>query len=335
MFKKYPIMKKALLLLIIVVFVSCNNVQILCEEKDDVTTEDAITALSLKIDSLNAVYSENALSCTSRGFVKNYCLGEVADAVGKYVGGRIFSWAGTAIGAAVGNPVVAAVGYAAGRKYGGLACSAAVSFGAAWVLSKCVTRAGDGVMLCLNDNYVVNIDDPNNLTDGELHNLILAKLLQNIDKYVGLDGSLNYELLLKDAYKFEYEYYSCEENISNEEYALYEEFSLPLAIEQTKKIVGSSNLLEVGNVEPFLNEVYNDLILEIKPSKLEYDNANMLIGVLPTYTILDNNTASNFEKDINNAINSSELDLALKDELQSSNSVIKNSVMIWREVEYK
>lgn len=161
-------------------------------------------AFTARIDRLNSYYLEMNNTNLTKGYVTDHAICASADAVGAYIGRKIFSWVGTAIGAACGNPVVAYAGYFIGRRVGSAAGSAAASIGAAWVMDRFVTCcAMSNSTLELNENYVISINDPNNLTDGELHNLILVELLKNINKYVLSDGSLNYHLLVDDAYMYE------------------------------------------------------------------------------------------------------------------------------------
>lgn len=49
--------------------------------------------------------------------------------------------------------------------------------------------------------------------------------------------------------------------------------------------------------------------------------------------VLDDVTLVEFSKEIDDVIESSELDVELKSELKVSNSVLTNSSLIWREVQ--
>lgn len=326
-------MKKLFFFTIIIILPwisSCNNNSTIDEcAVPDVTILE-MDAFCTKIDSLNNVYSEEIGVDPTRALVPEFFLGQAADAVGQYVGGKIFGWAGSAIGLAMGSPITVAFGYFAGKKYGGAACSAAASLAAAWVIQRYNTRATNEVSLVLDPNYKVPIEDPYNLSDGELHNLILAKLLKNIEKYVTQNGELNYELLLSDAYEIENEYTPFEKHDS------FKKISMPKAIEQTQKIANSSKLLESGNIQLFLDDVYDHMTPEIKSSKTEFNNANILNSkVLTTYIVLDDNIALDFEKEVDDIIDSSKFNTALKAELKCSNSVLKNSAAIWKEVQFK
>lgn len=322
-------MKGFLFLSIFALFmlVSCESSQNANENLDAITASQKMTLFSLKLDSLSNAYSRRNTINSTRGVVSDYTLGAAADAVGGYVGSKLFSWVGSAIGAAMGNPVVAVGGYVVGRKFGKAACSTAASLGTAWILSKRKSRTNISSTLMLDDNYVVSIENPNNLSDGELHNLILVKLIRNIEKYEMSDNTLNYELILEDAYNFENEYLPSEEN------DLYKAISMSKAVEQIKRIVNSSILLEAENEKVFLDDVYNSLIPEVKVSKAEFDNANILSEkLLKTYIILDSNTASELEKEVDYVIDTSNLDVNLKTELKGANSILKNSSTIWKEV---
>lgn len=308
--------------------ISCNKEDAAFDNYAQIPESQNVESFCAKIDSLNNAYSEMLNDNATRGYVSDYAITSSADAVGAFVGAKLFSWAGSAIGAACANPALACGGYFIGKKIGRAAGSAAASIGAAWLIDKFGTRSTINTSLVLNEDYVVSIEDPNNLTEGELHNLILAELLKNIDKYVMPDGSLNYELLLSDAYMFENQF------APFEEYPGYKELWLPKAIEQTRRIVDASVTLESNNSALFLDEVYNGLIPELQITKEEFENANILNEkVLSTYTMLDNVTLKEFSKDIDDVIESSNLNDELKDELKVSNSVMTNSTLIWREVQ--
>lgn len=323
-------MKKILILSIatILSLVSCNKEQTIDDNNPQVQDNMEMEAFTARIDRLNSYYLEMNNTNLTKGYVTDHAICASADAVGAYIGRKIFSWVGTAIGAACGNPVVAYAGYFIGRRVGSAAGSAAASIGAAWVMDRFVTCcAMSNSTLELNENYVISINDPNNLTDGELHNLILVELLKNINKYVLSDGSLNYHLLVNDAYMYENQFSPIEN------FAIYKEQWIPLAVEQTKRIVNASELLVYNNSDVFLNVVYNTLIPEVQISKEEFDNANLLNEkVLSTYIMLDDATLVEFSKEIDSVIESSELNIELKNELKVSNSVLTNSSLIWREV---
>lgn len=328
--KKNKLIKKHLLILaaFVSMLVSCSN-DLMVENIDtDQKVENSdVTEFNLKIDSLNNVYSEMRNSNATRGYVSDYIIQTSADEVGRFVGSKVFSWAGSAIGVACSNPVIGICGYLAGRKYGGAATSAVASIGAAWLMNKWKTRATQISELTLNEDYVVRIKDPNNISDGELHNLIASKILKNIDKYRTSDGSLNFDLLLEDAYIYENEF------APFENYAEFKSLCLPKSIEQTKRIMNSVILSVNKDNEAFLDEVYKTLIPEIQVSRAEFDEANILNEkTLSTYTALDNDNVTKFSEDIDSLIEVSDLDKTLKAELKSSNSVLENSTLIWREV---
>lgn len=318
-------MKKLLLLVIfLTVLVSCDNERFVQDDVKKETSNEEIADFCVKLDSLNSVYSE---ANTTRGLVSDYVVSAVADNVGKFVGGKIFSWAGSAIGAASGNPVVAVGGYLIGRKFGGAACSAVASMGAAWLWSHRKTRATVNSSLVLDKNYVVPIENPDSLSDGELHNLILAEFLKNLDKYIMSDGNLDYALMLEDAYKYE------NEAAPFKEYATYKSVCEPKALEQIRRVVTSSEFLEESDNKEFLNDVYEKLIPEIKMQRQEFDKANILNEkVISTYIELNDAMAKKYSKEIDKAIDASLSDPNLKYELKSSNNLLLNSTTIWKNV---
>lgn len=313
--------------IVIIILTSCCENQDLKNYNIAVKNDASIEALNLKIDSVNAIFSNRIKRNGTRGYVSSYYLGVGADAVGGFIGGKIFSWAGSAIGAACGNPIVAVGGYLAGRKFGKSAGSAVASIGAAMLIDRYSTRSTSATPPKLSESYTVKVENPDSITDGELHNLIVAELLNNIDKYIMYNGDINYELMLEDAYDIEnritpYEFYG-----------EYKSVCMKNTVEQTKKIINLSTLLTKDNGD-FLDKVYENLIPELQISKTEFENANLLNRkILNTYIELDSISVTEFSKSIDNIIDSSSLNNSLKSELKSSNNIMKNSTMIWSEVE--
>lgn len=323
-------MKKFLYLSIVCIFtlVSCNKEQINNDTATILKNNQEVIEFCTQIDSLNTYYSSLCNINSTRGYIFDYKVGSCADSVGKYIGGKICSWIGGAIGVACGNPAITYGGIVLGKHFGSYAGSAVASIGAAWLIKNCISRADTTPSLVLAPNYIVPIEDYNNLTDGELHNIILMELLNNIDKYILSDGSLDYELLLDDAYIIENKYAPIEN------FDLYKEYWKPLVLEQTKRIVNESILLDNVSSDAFLDGVYSSLIPELQITREEFDNANLLNEkVLSTYIILDDATLVEFSKKIDYVIETSELDTELKSELKISNSVLTNSSLIWREVQ--
>lgn len=313
--------------LMIPFLVSCSNDLDVVPDNETTTEVQEMTSFYLKIDSINEKYSTLNEVHASRGYCSNYAIDTAADAVGGFIGRKLFSWVGASIGAACGNPAIAVGGYLVGGKVGSAAGAAAASIGSAWVRDHFSRSSSHN--LVLNENYVVPINDPNNLSDGELHNLIVARLLKNIDKYVTRDGNLNYERLLEDALAYEKELCP-EEEYTDEFKALW----LPKTVDQTKRIVNSSSLLISNSSDDFLDDVYNNLIPEIQITKVEFDNANILNKkTLSTYMVLDDSNIVDYSKDIDKVIDNSNFNPELKSDLKSSNSILLNSTLIWREVE--
>ena len=322
-------MKKIFILFIsMFALVSCNNEQINSITDTPVKNSQEVLEFCTRIDSLNYYYSSMTLLDTRKGYISSHIRSSCADSVGRYIGGKICSWVGGSIGTLFGNPVAVYAGIVFGKHFGGAAGSAVASIGAEWLMDRFVSRSDLNSSLVLDPNYVIPIEDYNNLTDGELHNLILVELLNNIDKYVLSDGNLNYDLLLEDALIIENKYTPIED------FELYKEYWKPLAVEQTKRIVNQTPLLNSAGNEAFLEGVYYSLLPELQVTKEEFDNANLLSEkVLSTYILLDDVTLVEFSTDVDTAIETSELDSSLKSDLKVSNSVLTNSVLIWREVQ--
>lgn len=311
--------------------VSCNN-DLLDHSSEPIHKYSQTEVFSIKIDSINNLYSSLNNSDSTRAswlsHAKDYAIAAPADAVGGFIGSKLGSWVGASIGVACSNPAIAAIGYLGGRKLGCVAGAAAASISVAWAIDNFgkKTRASDG--LVLNEQYTVAISNSHNLSDGELHNLIVSKLLKDIDKYVISDGELNYYQLISDALAIENEIRPSEEYTKE-----YIDAWVPKVVEQTKRIVYSSPSLIEGDANTFLNKVYDKLIPEISVSKEEFDKANILNEkTLSTYRYLDKNSILNYSKDIDRVIEDSEFDGELKEELKSSNNIMLNSTLIWREV---
>lgn len=309
--------------------VSCNNDLVIDNDKTKIEIQSE-SSFYQGIDSINEKFSELSSVCLSRrGYLSDYGIQNTADAIGGHLGGKILSWASASIGAASGNPAIAVGGYLVGRKVGKIAGSAAASIGAAWVLDKIFSSTSPAThSLILRDGYAVNVEDPNNISDGELHNLIVAKLLKNKDKYITEDGDLDFDILVEDAYEFENEF------CPSDEYWEYKSLCLSKTIEQTKRIVNSSMLSINDDNEAFIDDIYENLIPEAKMSNSEYGKVRYLIvKTLPTYMSLEKTDAENYSIDIDNVIENSDFNRDIKNDLKSSNNVLLYSTLIWREVE--
>ena len=312
--------------------ISCSKDLPIDQSSDLMSQNSQIEVLRIKIDSINASYTNLNSSWQTRKplveYSKEYAFTSAADAVGGVLGSKIGSWAGASVGVATSNPVIGALGYLAGRKLGSAAGAAVASIATAWAIDNWCKKTRATSRLVLNEEYTVTVGNPDNITDGELHNLILFRLLKDFDRYVSSSGELLYELLMKDAIALENEY--CPTKDYTDEYI---STWLPKAVEQTKRIVYSSPALLDDNTSRFLNNVYDQLIPEISMSKEEFNNANILNETtLSTYRSLDNIYILNYSKDIDQVIDDSKFNSELKEELKSSNSIILNSTLIWREV---
>lgn len=108
---------------------------------------------------------------------------------------------------------------------------------------------------------------------------------------------------------------------------------MPKSIEETKRIVNAAMRADKNDNETFLEEVFYTLIPEIQVSKDEFEMVNVINKkAISTYMALDNDDVTKFSEDIDSLIETSNLDNYLKAELKSSNSILANSTLIWREV---
>lgn len=87
--------------------VSCSNELDVVSCNETTKEVQEMTSFYLKIDSINEKYFTLNELHTSRGYCSNYAVDTAADAVGGFIGRRLFSWVGASIGAACGNPAIA------------------------------------------------------------------------------------------------------------------------------------------------------------------------------------------------------------------------------------
>lgn len=326
-----------------------------CDTSDNVTKKESQTNLSsvqlseMKnvcslIDSLNTVYTMDIVKPQSRGFGRSLfdvCSGNIVDEMGSVVGGFVGKWVGSAIGSATGNPVFTVAGYVGGRYVGRKAGSVAASTAFAMALSKChLTVPNPNInkdeyvyynpnafkRLTLND--IDTTKNKANYTDGEIHNIIMVKLVKNYDKYINPDNTLNYNLLISDALKYE------QEIVNDPNYDMYYPIVKDKLTEQTKRIINASLNLDLENdYDAYYDRVYNTLIPEIKISREEFNYATSISkNVSNTYFYLNTENTIKLSNEIDNVIDSSKLNDETKLELKNSNSILKSSSMLWKQL---
>lgn len=335
--------KKLLVMLSAVMFMACSTNNELADisnsniEDENTFTSDELSVINLnaKIDSINNEYaSKMVLSRGFGGWVISSKLEKSADHAGKIVG----SWIGKKIGCAAGcviggNPVTGIGGYVIGRYVGGIAGSAAASYGASlavlWVLnqqSKC------SAPMRLSHETNINTEQKDSLSFGELHNLIMKRLISNKDKYINTDSTLNYGLILDDCVAYAIEYDSA--NYANQ--TLNEEKSLLIKQAQVIEECVKQAQKNEKDSEYFYNDVYNRLKGVVDIDKDLYKKLiNLDLKVEEAYQNLNEEEALQYEKEIDKAIDEAIVNPELRQEFKTSNSVIASSTQLWKQEEFK
>ncbi len=149
-------------------------------------------------DFLYALDSLNSLDEYQKGrtrSLKSYISVRVADGIGSAIGNKVGTRVGTALGSMSGNPLIAIIGYLAGRKYGatvvGSIFSAAVGiFGDVQVTP---LNPNDGVVIPIDSASICYFD-----SIGLGHNMAMGYFHNNKQLYVNFDRTTDMDQLYDD-----------------------------------------------------------------------------------------------------------------------------------------
>lgn len=320
-------LKKVFLLFLPVAFLaSCNSVEESVEDNYLTSNDVELAKVYNRIDSISEVYTnENA---ETRGMWKlDSQVTRMADNAGRIAGRYAGKYIGGAIGSASANLLGTVAGYVVGRELGGIVGSVAASYAA----HKYISTHTRGIVMVPSYKNITMIDkkvDLDSITIGDLHNLMVMDLLNNGDKYTKKDGSLDYSLLFEDCVVIAGKYGI---DVSDKAYL---GSIKPTVMSQTKAITLKAFDCEANNQTPL--QFYNKTYLELKGicdiSKEDYNMAvNLDEKLSDTYLKLDKDNLKKCELEINKTIYNSDLNDETKRELQSSNSIVANSTLLWRE----
>ncbi len=192
-------MKNTFFLIIIcsLLFSACSSENIIGETNNQDLKNDDIQQkelLLVSVDSLNYAYLNGNITRFSPW---KFMGGQFADWIGKKVGEKVGSYVGCAAGTAAGSPVVGVVGYVAGRRVGGLLCSAIVSYVVCQLTDEAVIDKKEsdiinGPIVPSDETQKLNVDSL-----GIYHNKIMWSMALNKEnQYV--DAEINYERVYAD-----------------------------------------------------------------------------------------------------------------------------------------
>ena len=237
------------------------------------------------------------------------------------------------------NPVVAVGGYLVGRRVGGLAGSIVASYvydkvrsgkGDGHFVSVDTTKRGDGrfVRVDTTKNSMTAVFRPDDLTlsDGEIHNIVLLKLMNDSDKYIKEDGTIMYDSLINMAIKYEQSLFGDKDSVW-----VSEADKKQIAIETQTLVETAAAFDKDYDENTFHNAVYKNLSKNLSITRSEFTNLNSLNMRLPqTYIGLSEKQATSFASDVNKIIDASALNHSTKNTLKSSNSVLLHSDLFWK-----
>lgn len=159
--------------------------------------------LLLSIDSLNVAYGIEQQEFRSfRKWLRGALTETVADDVGAVVGNWIGKQLGASVGVASANPLLAVGGYIVGGKMGGVVGCAAASY-AAYL----ITQKAESVTYENSASNMSATVDPNELSYGELHNVLIDKVRVRVNEHLQInpDGSVDVQRIYNDMLRAEKE----------------------------------------------------------------------------------------------------------------------------------
>ena len=303
--------------LIGIFFISCSKSSERTSLIEDLEDKEYSEFL-LSLDSLN--YRYGVYDDSSRGFFQwgsEQMVCAVADAAGKRVGSWLGSQLGASLGVVTGNPVVGAVGYLGGRKYGGIAGCVAASYAASVAFEKIAMTSESVAQYC-----DVKIDT--SMSVGMVHNVILSNLIKLDKSYVLDDGSLSFSELYNDIVMIE------QKLLIEDELSLDAEFkSRMLSFCELSFSSARCAVLSNESEEEYVNRISGNL-RELKFPEKEICSFLEIRDKLSAGTKqLDDDVTVSYEKDFEKIVDNSSI--REKKATKDVGSVVINSAKFWRE----
>lgn len=321
-------MKKVICFLVLVLHLcalsSCSQIDDDIVQKNSVPQEVSVEYqdLMFSIDSLNTLYLNNASIASTRNFkqyVANWATEGIADNAGRIVGGFLGRHIGCVVGGALGSPVGAIGGYLLGRRLGAIGGAVLASYGASrWLSTRAsyVNKSPVIIDYYLPENNVTETD-----SIGYYHNLLMAELSKNQDKYVTKSGELDYELMYIDCLNV-----LKSEGVINDEEMNDNELKNEI-IEYAKETVALSNDCQNGNISQ--DEYRSKLVDGMKVRGVSDDDIKIFNDFTPklinTTNLLPIDLKKQYAEDVNTAIDNSLLAPTLKKEMRSTTNMLVNS----------
>ena len=303
---------------------SCSNVD------DDLTDTSQTSNLQstdyqnfmFRIDSLNAVYQASVLNDPTRGLVQyiaNSKIESLADNAGRVVGGYLGRGLGSFVGGIFGSPIGAIGGYLVGRTVGSCAGSILASYGALYLLTRSYTYVRtDSIKF---DCYIPENSPYGSDSLGYYHNLVMVELSKNHVKYIGVGGSLNYELIYDDCVKILRENGFVDEGVFDDEtlrkdIIAYAEETVALSNDC------KNNIISENEYQLKLKDGMRDRNVPEEDVKIFTDFA---LKIVDTTALLPTDGKKDYADEVNNIIYDSALDPYVKLELSSTTNMLVNS----------
>ena len=194
--------------------VSCTRQVSPIETSSPSTHEEQMNDLLASIDSLNAEFGFD--QSQTKSSLTNFLAISAADKLGGVAGAWVGKELGAGLGVITANPVIGVVGYVGGRAVGKWAGAAAASYLARQFCGGCsvpidsvdpiiLQYLGMYDNLCLQCSLGNSEEATVNYSAGEIHNIILAKLMTNGKNYVDGQGRVLVPELYSDALQIETE----------------------------------------------------------------------------------------------------------------------------------
>lgn len=325
--------KLSLMLLSMMLLASCSSMDEVIIHNEGIDANRAeLEYVYNRIDSINSVYIMKAQD--TRGFIDwgmESAATTAADNAGRTAGSYAGKYLGGAAGSLSANPLGTISGYVIGHYVGGAIGSAAASYAAHLLYNRFFTRSVDYSTVVKMDSLPnVNQVNLDSITLGDLHNCIVIDLLNNGGRYVDSKGNVNYSLIYDDCIL-----YAKKHGVNVEKDKEFLDSIKPIVVQQTKILATKSAESRRLNDTPeaYYEKVYPELSKISYIPKEDYNIAiNMDLKLSGTYVKLKKEDIKDCELEINKTIYNSNLSDDVKIEMQSANSIVANSTLLWRTV---